>query len=76
LTGFFEESAGVRSMTRLAIGWLLVLATVIVGVVVYYVVKVRPVDAAVVAALATTLGAVVYHGAVAVKNRNVPDDDK
>lgn len=76
MTGFLEETPGVRSMTRLAIVWLLVLATVIVGVVTFYVVKVRPVDAAVVAALATILGAVVYHGAVAVKNRNVPDDDK
>jgi hypothetical protein len=74
MTGFFEESAGVRSMSRLAIGWLLGLATVIVGVVVFYVVKVRPVDAAVIGALGAVLGAVVYHGAVAIKNRNAPDE--
>jgi hypothetical protein len=73
MTGFLEESPGVKSMTRLAIAWLLGLATVIVGLVVFYVLKVRPIDAAVLGGLAVLLGGVVWHGAVAVKSRNAPD---
>ena len=63
-------------MTRLSIAWLLALASAVVGAVVFYVVKRPTPDAAVIGALATVLGAVVYHGAVSIKNRNVPDDDK
>ena len=71
---FLEEAEGVWSMARLSMAWLLVLATAIVAVLCWYLVKVRPIDAAVIGALATVLGALVYHGAVALKYRNAPDD--
>ena len=60
-------------MTRLSIAWLLSLATAVVGAIVFYVIKVRPVEAAVITALAVPLGALVWHGVVAIKNRNGPD---
>jgi hypothetical protein len=73
--GFLEESTGVRSMTRLAILWLLVLTTAVVAVACWYLLRTHPPDAAVLGALATVLGALVYKGAVAIKNRNAADDD-
>lgn len=66
-------------MTRLAIAWLLALASVLVGVTAFYVIyditHGATVDAAVLGAFATLLGAIVYKGAVAIKNRNyeLPD---
>lgn len=74
MTGFFEESPGVRSMSRLSIGWLLGLTTAVIGALVFYVVKVRPVEAGVITAFGVPLGALVWHGIVSIKNRNAPDD--
>jgi hypothetical protein len=76
-TGFLEESPGVRSMSRLTIGWLLGLASAVVFALVFYVVFALThkldVSAAVISALAVPLGALVWHGVVALKNRNGPD---
>lgn len=73
--GFFEEDEGVSSMTRLAIFWLLVLATGLVAAIIAYALRGKP-DAGVLGALGVALSAVVLHGAVAIKNRNGPIDDK
>lgn len=76
MTRFLEESPGVWSMTRLAILWLLILATALVGTMILYVLCYMHPDAAVLGTLGVALSAVVYKGAVAIKNRNSPDDDK
>lgn len=73
MTGFFEESPGVRSMTRLAIFALLLLAASLVGTTVAYVLRGTP-DAAVIAALTGALTAVVGGGAVAIIKRNGSED--
>ncbi len=65
-------------MTRLSIAWMLGLATVITSLLCFYVMFTvlhkGAVDAAVVSALTLGLGAVVWHGAVAIANRNGPTD--
>lgn len=73
MIGFLEEAEGVLSMTRLAMAWLLTLATAVVGFTCWYLLHARPIDAAVLGGIAAILGALVYHGAVAVKYRNAPD---
>lgn len=75
MIGFLEESQGVRSMTRLAIGWVLALASAIVGVACWYVVKGKP-ESSVLLALSTILGVLVVKAIYAIKNRNAPDDEK
>jgi hypothetical protein len=66
--GFLEESSGVRSMTRLAIGVLLVLTSLVVIATCWYVVKGAP-NAGVVGALAGVIGALVLNGIVAIAKR-------
>lgn len=74
-TGFLEESEGVRSMSRLTIAWMSLLATAIVATTCYYVVK-RDVRAEVIVALGGMLLTIVAKGAVAIINRNGPNDEK
>lgn len=66
-------------MTRLAIAWLLVLASVLVGLTAFYVIydvtHGRGANAEVIGAFAVLLGAVVYKGAVAIKNRDIVPPD-
>jgi hypothetical protein len=69
MTGFLEESAGVRSMTRLAIAALLVCTGAVVAVICLYVLRGNP-DAGVLAALAGILGALVINGIVAIAKRS------
>ena len=69
MTGFLEESAGVRSVTRLIAVIITLLACVLVGLIVWYVVHVKAPDAGVLAALGGILAAVVAHGAVAIVKR-------
>ena len=69
VTGFFEESPGVRSMTRFAIFVLLLLTAAVVATVCAYVLKGKP-DAAIVAALTGVVTALVLNGAVAIIKRN------
>lgn len=69
MTGFLEESSGVRSMTRLAIAVLLLLTAAIVAVTCWYVVRGKP-EAAILAALAGIIGALVLNGVVAIAKRN------
>lgn len=75
MIGFLEESEGVRSMTRLTIAWMCVLATVIVATTCYCVVtrKLEPVGIAAMGGLLLTLAAKTI---VAIINRNAPADDK
>lgn len=77
-TGFLEEAPGVKSMTRLSIGWLLGLASAVVGTIAFYVVYALThklsLDAAVIGGIAAQLPAIIWHGVVAIKNRNGPDD--
>lgn len=69
MIGFLEESAGVRSMTRLAIAVLLVLTAAVVAATCWYVVKGTP-NAAVLGALAGVIGALVVNGIVAIAKRS------
>lgn len=75
MTGFFEESKGVRSMTRLALGWLLLLASLVVGTACWYVLHCKP-EASILLALVSMLTVLVVKGIFAIKNRNAPDDPK
>lgn len=72
MTGFLEESVGVRSMTRLTILIVCVLSSAVVATVCY--VAVRKPDAAVIGALGGVLLTLVAKGAVAIINRNSGDD--
>lgn len=74
MIGFFEESEGVRSMTRLTIAWLMVLATAVIGTVCYYVLKGKP-ESAVLMALGGILLTLVVKGIVAIRSRN-PEGEK
>ncbi len=75
--GYLEESEGVKSSTRLSIVWLLALATTVVGGLITYIFFAKEkVQAEVIGAFGVPLGAIVWHGIVAVKNRNVPDEPK
>jgi len=79
-TGFLEEAPGIKSMTRLTIAWMLSLSSLVVGTIAVYVVysltHKLSLDAAVIGAIAAQLPALIWHGVVAIKNRNAPDDDK
>jgi hypothetical protein len=75
VTGFFEESEGVRSMSRLAIFVLLLLAAALVGAIVGYVFYVPTPSDAVILALVAALTAVVFNGAVAIIKRNGGEGD-
>ena len=52
MTGFLEESAGVKSLTRLVALLITILAAIVVGVVVWYVLRTKEPSAAVIGALA------------------------
>lgn len=73
MTGFLEESPGVWSSTRLFAAVLLALAAIVVGLVVWYVVSVRPTVANVIYALSAVLGALVIQGVVAIMKRGGGD---
>jgi hypothetical protein len=60
-------------MTRLAIGWLMVLATLLVGTICVYALKGKP-DGSVILAIGTALATIAVKGIYAIKNRNAPDD--
>lgn len=62
-------------MTRLAIFWLLILATMLVAGIIAYVLLNKAADAAIVAALVGGLTAVVLNGAVAIIRRNGGTED-
>jgi hypothetical protein len=69
--GFLEESKGVRSMTRLSIGWLLTLTSALVATIAWYVVHMgEKANPLVVTALVGGLTALVLNGIVAVIKRN------
>jgi hypothetical protein len=74
MTGFFEESVGVRSATRLVMIWLTVLASLLVVTLIVYVlyemVHKQPIDQFVILAIVGGIGAVVLNGAVAIVKRN------
>lgn len=70
MTHFLEESPGVWSMSRLAIGVLLGLAVAFVAAIIKYTFTAPSPDAGVIAALVGGLVAVVLNGAVAIINRN------
>lgn len=73
-TGFLEESPGVRSMSRLAIGACLVLAGAVVALLWCYVWWTRAAaSAGVIAAIVAALTALVLNGAVALAKRNGGD---
>jgi hypothetical protein len=73
--GFLEESAGVRSMTRLTIAAIVVAVLALVGHrVLVTSIKGKP-EATVLSALAGVLGALVAKGCVAIINRNGGSDD-
>lgn len=68
--GFLEESAGVRSMTRLALLILLILAAIVVCATCAYVLHTEKPEAAIVIGLTGMLGALVLNGVVAIVKRN------
>lgn len=68
MTGFLEESPGVRSMARLAILILSILTAAVVAVICIYALRPSP-DAEVVGALAGVLAALVLNGIVALAKR-------
>lgn len=69
LVGFLEESAGVRSATRLIMVGLLVLAGCVTISLCAYVLFVPNPTAGIAATLAGALATLVIHGAVAVAKR-------
>jgi hypothetical protein len=73
MTGFFEESEGVRSMTRLTIFLVTLLIAAVVATACVYVLRGKP-DAAVVAAIGGLLLTLVAKGVVAIINRNSGSD--
>lgn len=75
MIGFLEESEGVRSITRLTIAWMCVLATAIVAATCWYVVKGKGASD-VVLALGGILLTLAAKTVVAIINRNGPDDTK
>lgn len=74
-TGFLEESPGVKSMTRLTIAWLMVLATAIIGTVCYYVLTGKP-ESAVLLAMGGILLTLVVKGIIAIRSRNPEEVSK
>lgn len=73
MTGFLEESEGVRSMTRLAILILCVLVVAVVGTICWYVLHTDAPTADVILALAAVLAALVLNGIVAIVKRGDGD---
>jgi hypothetical protein len=69
MAGFFEESAGVRSMTRLVMFILTLLSAVVTGAIVVYVFRCEKVEPEVILALVGALGALVLNGVVAIAKR-------
>lgn len=69
--GFFEESPGVRSSTRLIMFILAACVVALTGATCWYLVrpKMAP-DASVISAMALLIGALVLNGIVAIRNRN------
>lgn len=77
MIGFLEESAGVRSMARLTIGWMCALATMLVSTMCYVALRGRgDRNAEILAALGGGLLTIVAKGAVAIYNRNGGDAEK
>lgn len=76
MIGFLEETKGVRSMTRLTIGWLMVLASAVVATACRYVWLSKTPSAEVIAALCALLTPIVVKGAIAVINRNPAEPEK
>jgi uncharacterized membrane protein len=75
--GYLEESEGVKSTARLSIVWLLVLVSIVIGTLAGYVfIAKEKTNDEVVGAFGVVLGALVWHGVVSIKNRNVPDEPK
>ena len=68
MAGFFEEENGDRSMTRLVMFILTVLASAIVAVISVYALRAKP-DAVVITALVGVLAALVLNGVVAIIKR-------
>lgn len=75
MTGFFEESKGTRSMTRLTIFLITMCITALVGSVCWYLIKGKP-DAAVLGAVGGIMLTLVAKGAVAIINRNSSEEEK
>lgn len=75
MIGFLEEAPGVRSMARLTIGWMSILATAVVATTCWYVIRGKP-EAGVLCGLGGILATIVAKGAVAIINRKSDDDDK
>ena len=75
MTGFFEESKGTWSMTRLTIFLITLCIMALVGSVCYYLIKGKP-DAAVIAAVGGIMLTLVAKGAVAILNRNSGEEEK
>ena len=73
MTGFLEETPGVKSSTRLIALWCIALASVIVAAILVYVFRRAP-DSAILSLLVALVGTFVIHGAVAIVNRNAGDE--
>jgi membrane protein DedA with SNARE-associated domain len=78
MTGFFEETRGVKSMTRLVMFLLTLLASLLVGVIAFYVgyqITRKPTAAAVdwqvIGAIVGGITAVVLNGVVAIRYRSM-----
>jgi hypothetical protein len=70
-TGFFEESPGVRSMTRLTIAWLMLLASALVATACWYVVEGPPEHKVeVLGGIGAILLTITVKAVVAIRNRN------
>jgi hypothetical protein len=61
-------------MSRLTMGWILILATGIVGATMWYVIKNPSPQGAVVAGLASSLSALAAKGVFVAKYRNEPSE--
>lgn len=75
MTGYLEESPGVKSMSRLAIAVCLGLAAVLVGTITLYALRDNP-DAGVIGALAGALCTVVVKAIAALVTRNGKEADE
>lgn len=75
MTGYTEESPGVRSMSRLSILLLTICAMVIVAATSVYVLRSPDPSAAVIAAMGGLLTPIVVQGAVAIIKRGQGDEE-
>ena len=75
MIGFLEESEGVKSMTRLTVLWMSVLASAIVGTTCYCVLKGK-ITEGIVLALGGMLLTIVAKGATAIITRNPAESEK